>query len=198
MHLYLGTVPASELSDRASVVGLVLRHRLQRSHWQHATTYVLPANTLVHVTIYTSTAVRDAQPVHQLRPGTAERLHARRQADPDDRPRRRLARLRGPADRPVGADEGHPDDAKNPCDNAPCGAESITTRSSSRSARRATGSTAGSASCRARRATSMASAARCRPSATWTATSRSYERAEGRLSERRHFRNVVLRGCWRT
>ena len=40
----------------------------------------------------------------------------------------------------------------------------------------------------------MGSAARCRPSATWTATSRSYERAGGALNveQTHHFRRVAL------
>src|SRR5579859_3163536 len=70
-------------------------------------------------------------------------------------------------------------------------------RSSSRSARRAGACTGGSASCPAPPDTSRASVARCRRSATWTASSRSYEgpdepRGPAMNDQRPHFRNVVL------
>ena len=65
--------------------------------------------------------------------------------------------------------EGVADDAKNQCDDAPCDSvDARTRRSPSRSTRGRRVTTAGSASCRARRDSSTASAARCRRSATWT------------------------------
>ena len=51
-QLYLGTVPAAETTDPhpSWVSYYVVDAKAQ--NWQHKTTFVLPANTLVHVTIY--------------------------------------------------------------------------------------------------------------------------------------------------
>ncbi len=51
-QLYLGTVPASELSDPHNSWVSYYAVDANSQNWQHKTTYVLPANTLVHVTIY--------------------------------------------------------------------------------------------------------------------------------------------------
>ncbi|MGN6169551.1 MAG: hypothetical protein ACTHQQ_15475, partial [Solirubrobacteraceae bacterium] len=51
-HLFLATVPAAELTDPHPtwVSYYVVNPRSQ--DWRHTTTYVLPAHSLVHVTIY--------------------------------------------------------------------------------------------------------------------------------------------------
>ena len=136
-------------------VGLLLRGRRQLRNWRHDTTFVLPANTLVHVTIYqydTATGLRNPFLVAG-RPGrSAARClldgKPTQAIDPDDaashvsRSRRSACRSRSPGVR---------SNAKNLCSNAPVLAEPRrTTRSRSRSARPARACTAGSASCRAR------------------------------------------------
>jgi hypothetical protein len=52
VHLYLATVPAAELSDPHPTWVSYYAVNPDGSHWRHDTTYVLPAHTLVHVTIY--------------------------------------------------------------------------------------------------------------------------------------------------
>jgi hypothetical protein len=94
----------------------------QSAHWRHATTYVLPANTLVHVTIFqydgqsglrnpfisqaTGTTgdnfMLDGKPTQAIGPDTASHVFAIPQFG---------------VSVPL---EGIADDAKNPCDNAPC------------------------------------------------------------------------------
>ena len=67
-QLYLGTVPAAELSDPHNTWVSYYAVDANSGNWQHNTTYVLPANTLVHVTIYNfDSMLGAAQPVHQLR-----------------------------------------------------------------------------------------------------------------------------------
>jgi len=51
-HLYLATVPAAELSDPHNTWVSYYAVNSGSRDWRHATTYVLPANTLVDVTIY--------------------------------------------------------------------------------------------------------------------------------------------------
>ena len=51
-NLYLATVPAAELSDPHPTWVSYYATNASDTDWRHATTYVLPANTLVHVTIY--------------------------------------------------------------------------------------------------------------------------------------------------
>jgi hypothetical protein len=51
-QLYLATVPAAETSDpHPSWVSYYVTNS-QGTNWQHDTTFVVPANTLVHVTIF--------------------------------------------------------------------------------------------------------------------------------------------------
>lgn len=60
--LYLATVPAAELSDPHPTWVSYYAVNSSATTWTHATTYVLPANTLVHVTIYefdTQTGLRN-------------------------------------------------------------------------------------------------------------------------------------------
>jgi hypothetical protein len=51
-QLYLATVPAAELSDPHSTWVSYYAVNSTSGAWRHVTTYVLPANTLVHVTIF--------------------------------------------------------------------------------------------------------------------------------------------------
>jgi hypothetical protein len=51
-QLYLGTVPAAALNDPHPTWVSYYAVDARSQNWQHVTTYVLPANTLVHVTIY--------------------------------------------------------------------------------------------------------------------------------------------------
>ena len=142
------------------------------------TTYNLPAHTLVRVTIYqfdSQTGLRnefisqaqgtvggnfvlDGKPTQTIGPTTASHVFAIPQIG-----------LSVPL-------EGIPDNAKNPCSNAPCALSYDHTTTSFTFRTPGRGSTAGSASCRARRGSSRAGAGRCRRSATWTASSRSHER----------------------
>jgi len=60
--LYLATVPAASLSDPHPTWVSFYQVDANSQHWTHSTTYVLPANTLVHVTIYqydTQTGLRN-------------------------------------------------------------------------------------------------------------------------------------------
>jgi hypothetical protein len=50
--LYLATVPAAALSDPHSTWVSYYGVDANSGNWRHETTYVLPANTLVHVTIF--------------------------------------------------------------------------------------------------------------------------------------------------
>jgi hypothetical protein len=121
-QLYLGTVAAAATNDVHPTWVSYYAVDAHSGHWRHATTYVLPANTLVHVTIYqydgqsglrnpfisqaTGTGggnfVLDGKPTQAIGPDTASHVFAIPQIG-----------LSVPL-------EGIADDAKNPCDNAPC------------------------------------------------------------------------------
>jgi hypothetical protein len=61
-HLYLATVPAAELSDPHPTWVSYYGVDASSTDWRHDTTFVVPANTLVHVTIYqydTATGLRN-------------------------------------------------------------------------------------------------------------------------------------------
>jgi hypothetical protein len=51
-QLYLATVPTAEASDAHPTWVSYYAVDANSQNWQHKTTYVLPANTVVHVTIY--------------------------------------------------------------------------------------------------------------------------------------------------
>ena len=51
-QLYLGTVPAAALNDPHNTWVSYYAVDANDQNWRHLTTYELPANTLVHVTIY--------------------------------------------------------------------------------------------------------------------------------------------------
>jgi len=61
-HLYLATVPAAEVSDPHNTWVSYYAVNATSTVWRHDTTFEVPANTLVHVTIYqydTSTGLRN-------------------------------------------------------------------------------------------------------------------------------------------
>jgi hypothetical protein len=122
VNLYLGTVAASELSDpHPSWVSYYVVDKNDQ-HWQHKTTFVLPANALVHVTVYQfdgqsglrngflgqaqgtvgGTFTLDGKTKQSIDPDTASHVFAIPQMG---------------VSVPL---EGIPDNAKNPCSNAPC------------------------------------------------------------------------------
>lgn len=120
--LYLATVPAAELSDPHSTWVSYYQVNPSATKWNHVTTYVLPANTLVHVTIYefdTQTGLRNnfigqvqgtvggiillnGKPTRSIDPDTASHVFAIPQFG-----------LSVPLEGPGG-------NAKNLCSNAPC------------------------------------------------------------------------------
>ncbi len=121
-QLYLGTVPASETSDAHPSWVSYYAVDANSGNWKHKTTYVLPANTLVHVTIYnfdsgsglrnpfisyatgtTGSMLLDGKPTQTIDPDSASHVFAIPQIG---------------LSIPI---LGVPDSAKNPCNNAPCG-----------------------------------------------------------------------------
>jgi hypothetical protein len=122
-HLYLATVPTAEASDPHSTWVSYYAVNAQSRDWRHATTYVLPARTLVHVTIYeydTQTGLRNpfigqatgtvggtfllnGKPTKAINPDTASHIFAVPQIG-----------LSVPL-------EGPGSNAKNLCAQAPCG-----------------------------------------------------------------------------
>jgi len=121
-NLYLGTVPAAETSDPHPDWVSYYVVNATSTNWQHDTTFVLPANSLVHVTVYqfdgdsglrneflsqaTGTVggnfLLNGKPTVAIDPDAASHVFAIPQIG-----------LSVPL-------EGVPDSAKNPCSNAPC------------------------------------------------------------------------------
>jgi hypothetical protein len=121
-HLYLATVAAAKGNDSHPTWVSYYAVDANDQHWRHATTYVLPANTLVHVTIYQfdgqsglrneflgqvrgtadGSMLVNSKSTQTIDPGTASHVFAIPQVD-----------LSVPL-------EGISDSAKNPCSNAPC------------------------------------------------------------------------------
>ncbi len=121
-QLYLATVPAASLSDPHPTWVSYYAVDASVRHWRHATTYNLPANTLVHVTIFnydSQTGLRNefisqaqgtegdsfvlnGKPTQAVDPATASHVFAIPQIG-----------LSVPV-------YGIPSTAKNPCSNAPC------------------------------------------------------------------------------
>jgi hypothetical protein len=121
-ELYLGTVPAAALNDSHPTWVSYYAVDAGAKNWQHKTTYVLPANTLVHVTIYnfdSASALRnnwfgqstgtvggvitlDGKTTQGIDPDLASHVFSIPQVG-----------LAVPL-------EGISDSAKNPCSNAPC------------------------------------------------------------------------------
>jgi hypothetical protein len=121
-HLYLATVPAAEPNDDHPTWVSYYAVNPDGSNWRHDTTYDLPANSLVTVTLYQydgDSGLRNpfisqsqgtigddfmlnGKPVKSIDPTTASHVFAIPQLG-----------LSVPL-------EGVPDTAKNPCGNAPC------------------------------------------------------------------------------
>jgi hypothetical protein len=121
-QLYLGVVPAAALDDPHNTWVSYYAVDANSRNWRHVTTYVLPANTLVHVTIYqydSQTGLRnpfiaqatgtvggdfvlDGKTTQAIDPNAASHIFAVPQIG-----------LSVPL-------QGIPDTAKNPCSNAPC------------------------------------------------------------------------------
>jgi hypothetical protein len=125
-NLYLATVPAAKGSDPhplwVSYYAVQPNNANWRTGWKHDTTYVLPAHTLVHVTIYQydgDSGLRNpfisqalgvqggsfdlnGKPTQAINPDDASHIFAIPQLG---------------VSVPL---EGVPDSAKNPCGNAPC------------------------------------------------------------------------------
>jgi len=122
VNLYLATVAASELSDPHPSWVSYYAVDSNDQHWQHESTFVLPAHTLVHVTIYQfdgQSGLRnpflsqargvlgnqftlDGKPTQAISPDAASHIFEIAQMGVS-------VPLMGIAD-----------DAKNPCNNAPC------------------------------------------------------------------------------
>jgi hypothetical protein len=121
-QLYLGTVPAASLSDPHNTWVSYYAVDANSGNWRHDTTYVLPANTLVRVTIYnydSASGLRNpwfGQAIGTV--GGVMRLDGK------------LTQAINPADAShvfsipeIGLAvplEGISANAKNPCSNAPC------------------------------------------------------------------------------
>jgi hypothetical protein len=121
-QLYLGTVAAAKGTDPHPTWVSYYSVNAQDQNWQHVTTYVLPAHTLVHVTIYqfdgdsglrnpflsqaTGTVggnfMLNGKPTTAINPDNASHVFAIPEIG-----------LSVPL-------EGVADNAKNPCANAPC------------------------------------------------------------------------------
>ena len=122
-HLYLGTVPAAEGTDPHPSWVSYYAVDAESRHWRHDTTYVLPANSVVTVTVYNydgqsglrnpfisqaegirgGTFTLDGKPTKTVDPDAASHIFAIPQLG---------------VSVPI---YGVPDDAKNQCANAPCG-----------------------------------------------------------------------------
>jgi hypothetical protein len=121
-QLYLATVPAAAADDPHPSWVSYYQTNIHDTNWQHKTTYVLPANTLVHVTVFQydgdsglrnafisqatgtvgGTFTLNGQTVQAIDPDTASHVFAVPQLG-----------LSVPL-------QGVDDNAKNPCGNAPC------------------------------------------------------------------------------
>ncbi len=121
-QLYLATVPAAALSDPHNSWVSYYAVDANSGNWRHETTYTLPANTLVHVTIFNydgASGLRnpwfgqasgtvgggvtlDGQPTQAINPDDASHVFSVPQMG-----------LSVPL-------KGVADDAKNACSNAPC------------------------------------------------------------------------------
>ena len=121
-QLYLATVPAAALTDSHPTWVSYYAVDANSQNWQHKTTYVLPANTLVHVTIFNYDGASGLRnPWFGQATGTVGGVvslngKTTKAIDPDDASHVFSIPAIGLAV-PL---EGVPDNAKNPCSNAPC------------------------------------------------------------------------------
>jgi hypothetical protein len=120
-HLYLATVPAAELSDPHPTWVSYYAVSSTSSNWRHDTTFQVPANTLIRVTIYqydTATGLRNpffSQPAGTAGPVTINGKITR-VVDPNS-PGHTFAIPQIGLSVPL---PGAPANAKNLCANAPC------------------------------------------------------------------------------
>ena len=168
----VGTVGAKESPAHPTWVSYLVK---SDGKWVRSTDFTVPANSVVHVTLYEfDSADRAAQPVPVAGAGHDRRDDDRQRQDGQlDQPRRSGAHVRGAGTRRVRAAAGRPRRSRRTCAKKLRAnrRRATTTRSRSASERARRGATAGSASCPAAPATSTATAGRCRRSATWTASS---------------------------
>lgn len=121
-QLYLATVPAAALNDSHNTWVSYYSVDASSNNWKHATTYIVPAHTLLHVTIFQydsasgfrneffgqvagtqgGTMLLNGKPTQVIDPADAAHAFAMPQLG-----------LYVPL-------EGIPATAKNPCSNAPC------------------------------------------------------------------------------
>jgi hypothetical protein len=121
-QLYLGTVPAASVTDRHPTWVSYYAVDAKAQNWQHNTTFVLPANTLVHVTIYnfdSASGLRNpwfGQSVGTV--GDTMTVGGKQMVgiNPDSASHVFSIPEIG-LSVPI---QGIPDGAKNPCGNAPC------------------------------------------------------------------------------
>lgn len=122
-HLYLATVPATEPSDPHPTWVSYYGVDANSANWQHKTTYVLPANTVVTITIYNYDGASGLRnPWFGQATGTiggAISLDGKqtRAIDPDNASHV----FSIPAIGLTVPLQGVADNAKNACGNAPCG-----------------------------------------------------------------------------
>lgn len=120
-QLYLGTVPAAELSDPHNTWVSYYAVDANSGNWRHNTTYVLPANTLVHVTIYNFDSMSGLRnPFISQATGTSGGITVNgtpTEAISPDSASHIFAVPQIGLSVPI---KGIPDSAKNPCSNAPC------------------------------------------------------------------------------
>jgi hypothetical protein len=120
--LYLGTVPAAALTDSHPTWVSYYAVDAKSQNWQHKTTYVLPANTLVHVTIFnydSASGLRNnwfGQSTGTVGGVITVNGKTMQGIDPDSASHVFSIPQIGLAV-PL---QGIPDNAKNPCGNAPC------------------------------------------------------------------------------
>jgi hypothetical protein len=121
-NLYFATVAASETSDSHPTWVSYYVVDAHDNHWRHDTTFVLPANTVIHVTIFQfdgQSGLRNpflAQARGTI--GGSFQLNGKTTQTIDPLSASHVFAI--PA---IGLSvplEGIADDAKNPCDNAPC------------------------------------------------------------------------------
>ena len=122
VQLYLGTVPAAALNDSHPTWVSYYGVDSKSQNWQHKTTYVLPANTVVHVTIFnydSASALRNnwfAQATGTVGGVMTVNGKSTQAIDPDSASHVFSIPQIGLAV-PI---EGISATAKNPCGNAPC------------------------------------------------------------------------------
>ncbi len=121
-QLYLGTVPAAALSDPHNTWVSYYAVDANSRNWRHDTTYVLPANTLVRVTIYNYDSASGLRnPWFGQASGTVGGvITVNGKLTPGIVPDNASHVFAIPAIGLAVPLQGISDSAKNPCSNAPC------------------------------------------------------------------------------